>query len=162
MPFKLKPTYIYEHVREIDLDEMKKRGVKAFLFDLDNTIMPPKTGFFPDEIQQWLDRVKQDFKIAVVSNNHNLKYLEEVKKVSDFPIYFNAAKPSTKIVKEVLNSFGITPEQAVMVGDRPLTDIWVGHRVNMITVLVDPLMKHQEHDIIKFLRKLERSFIRLN
>ena len=143
MPFKLKPTYIYEHVREINLDEMKKRGVKAFLFDLDNTIMPPKTGFFPQEIKEWLERVKQDFKIAVVSNNHNLKYLEEVK-------------------KEVLSSFGITPEQAVMVGDRPLTDIWVGHRLNMITVLVDPLMKHQEHNIIKFLRKLERAFIRIN
>ena len=61
MPFKLKPTYIYEHVREINLDEMKKRGVKAFLFDLDNTIMPPKTGFFPQEIKEWLERVKQDY-----------------------------------------------------------------------------------------------------
>lgn len=160
MPFKLKPTYIFEHVRDIDLEELKSLGIKAFLFDLDNTIMPPQTGVFPDEIATWLDVVQKDFKVAVVSNNRNKKYLEIVKKVSDFPIYFNAEKPSTKTVKEALLALGITAEQAAMVGDRPLTDIWVGCRLNMTTILVDPLMKNQEHDIIKFLRKLERSFIK--
>ncbi len=160
MPFRLRPTYVIAHVRDINLTELKAQGIKGFLFDLDNTIMPPKTGIFPEEIVNWLNVVRKDFKIAVVSNNKNRDYYEKVKEISDFPIYFNAAKPSTKAVKEALTELKITAKQAAIVGDRPLTDIWVGQKLKMTTILVDPLMKHQEHDFIKFLRKLERSFIK--
>ena len=46
-----------------------------------------------------------------------------------------------------------------MVGDRPLTDIWVGQRLGIVTILVDPIMKHKEAKIIKLLRKIERLFV---
>jgi len=59
-----------------------------------------------------------------------------------------------------LKDLDLLPSQVAMVGDRPLTDIWVGQRLGLITILVDPLMKHEEAAIVQFLRKLERIFIR--
>jgi predicted HAD superfamily phosphohydrolase YqeG len=46
-----------------------------------------------------------------------------------------------------------------MVGDRPLTDIWVGQRMGAYTILVDPLIKHSEKVYIKVLRRMERMFV---
>ena len=49
--------------------------------------------------------------------------------------------------------------QVVVVGDRPLTDIWAGQRQGSLTILVDPLIKHQENGLFKILRRLERLFV---
>lgn len=160
MPFRMRPTYIIEHVRDINLDELKNEGIKALVFDLDNTLMAPKCGEFCNEINGWLEEVRNDFKIAVLSNNTKEEYIEKVKNMVDFPVYGSAGKPSRKIALKVIKELDVLPEQCAMVGDRPLTDILVGRRLSMITILVDPLIKHKELPIVKFLRKLERIFIK--
>ena len=156
----LKADFVLENVLNIDLEEMKKRGVKGFVFDLDNTLMAPNTGVFREDIKAWLDILMQEFKVAIVSNNPIPSYEKKVREVVDIPIYFKAGKPRRKYVKEALKELGILPKEAAMVGDRPLTDIWVGQRLHMVTILVDPLRKHHEHQVIKFLRSLERSFVK--
>lgn len=156
----LKADFVLESVLNIDLDEMRLRGVKGFIFDLDNTLMEPNTGIFREDIKAWLEVVMQEFKVAIVSNNPIPSYEKKVKEVVDIPIYFKAGKPRRRYVKKALQTIGVLPKEAVMVGDRPLTDIWVGQRLHMVTILVDPLRKHKEHRAIKFLRSLERSFVK--
>jgi len=156
----LKADFVLENVLNIDLEELKRRGVKGFIFDLDNTLMAPNTGIFREDIKAWLDEVMKDFKVAIVSNNPIPSYEKKVREVVDLPIYFKAGKPRRKFVREALKELGISPKEAAMVGDRPLTDIWVGQRLHMVTILVDPLRKHHEHQVIRFLRSLERSFVR--
>lgn len=159
MLFKLKADYIYKHVTDIDLQELKNQGIKGLIFDLDNTIMAPRTGKFTEDIEKWLTIVQKDFKIAVVSNNRKDNYIEEVAKIIDCPVYGRAKKPNVKIIMQTLEEMELKPEEVSVVGDRPLTDIWVGKRLNALTILVDPLMKNKESNFVKFLRKLERSFI---
>lgn len=156
----LKADFVLENVLQIDLEEMRKKGIKGFIFDLDNTLMAPNTGVFTEEIKAWLDELLKDFKVAIVSNNPIPSYEKKVREVVNVPIYFKAGKPSRKFVREALKELGIAPHEAAMVGDRPLTDIWVGQRLKMVTVLVDPLRKKFEPQIIRFLRTLERSFVR--
>ena len=156
----LQADFILESVLDINLDEMRERGVKGFIFDLDNTLMAPNTGVFREDIKAWLDVVMQEFKVAIVSNNPIPSYEKKVREVVDLPIYFKAGKPRRKFVREALLELGISAKEASMVGDRPLTDIWVGQRLHMVTILVDPLRKHKEHRVIKFLRGLERSFVK--
>ena len=159
MFFKLKADYILQHVTEIDLQELKSKGVKALLFDLDNTIMAPRSGMLTEDIQNWLNEVQKDFKIAVVSNNRKESYLEKASKIIGCPVYGKAEKPKRRIVKKILNNMGLKPTEIAIVGDRPLTDIWVGKRLGSVTILVDPLMKNKEHVLVQFLRKVERSFM---
>jgi HAD superfamily phosphatase (TIGR01668 family) len=156
----LQADFVLESVLDINLDEMRKRGVKGFIFDLDNTLMEPNTGVFREDIKAWLDILMQEFKVAIVSNNPIPSYEKKVKEVVDMPIYFKAGKPRRRFVKEALCELEISAKEASMVGDRPLTDIWVGQRLQMVTILVDPLRKHKEHKAIKFLRSLERSFVK--
>lgn len=159
MVFRLKPTYIVEHVTDINLEDLRAEGIKGLIFDLDNTLMAPKSSELSTEIAHWLEIVKNDFQIAIVSNNPHQHYVEDAAKIIGAPAYHKAKKPRTAIATVALKKLDLLPYQVAMVGDRPLTDIWVGQRMGMITILVDPLIKHEEMVIVKFLRKLERIFI---
>lgn len=160
MFFKLKADYVLEHVSDINLEELKQKGIKGLIFDLDNTIMAPKTGKLTSDICDWLNIVKKDFKIAVVTNNRKDDYIKIAEDVVGCPVYGKAEKPRRKVIRKTLEDMGLKSNEVAVIGDRPLTDIWVGKRLNAITILVNPLMKAKENRLIKLLRKLERTFIK--
>ena len=152
----VKPDYNLKRIYDIDLDDLKNQGIKGMLFDLDSTLMASKSAQYSKEILDWLSVVRKDFFIAVVSNNHNKKYIEKVSAVSDFPLLFDAAKPKTQKVEEFLKQYNIKPEECALVGDRPLTDIVCGQRLGCKTILVDSITADSEAKIVRFVRFLER------
>ncbi len=156
----LKPDYNLESIYDIDLEDLKSQGVKALLFDLDSTIMASKSASYFDETRRWLDNVRKDFFIAVISNNNNPAYEEKVRAVSDFPMLFDAKKPNADAGREFLKQHGINPSEAVMVGDRPLTDVWFGKKLGCKTILVDSITAKTEKKVVRFVRKLERLCVK--
>ena len=50
----LKPDYNLKNIYEIDLEELKKSGIKNLLFDLDSTIMASKSGCYTEKTLNWL------------------------------------------------------------------------------------------------------------
>lgn len=156
----IKPDYNLKSIYDIDLDELKSIGIKIILFDLDSTIMISKSASYTPETKEWLEKVKRDFKIAVISNNKSEEYIAKVKVQSDFDIIAHASKPNPKKMAKFLESLNIKPENAVMVGDRPLTDIVAGKLLGCKTILVDSINADNENLPTRFVRMLERSFIR--
>lgn len=156
----LKPDYNLDSIYEIDLNNLKKQGVKAMLFDLDSTIMASKSASYTDEMYEWLKIVQENFFMAVVSNNNNKEYIEKVKKISHFPLLFGACKPKTGPVREFLKQHNVKPQDCVIVGDRPLTDILCGKLLGCKTILVDSLTAKTESKLVRLVRKLERISIR--
>lgn len=116
----LKPDYDLKNIFEIDLENLKSQGIKALLFDLDSTLMGSKTGFYTDEVLAWLENVRRDFFIGVVSNNNNPDYMEKVRACTDFPIIFEAHKPDIKVAQKFMKEHGVQAETSCFVGDRPL------------------------------------------
>ena len=155
----LKPDFNLKNIYDIDLDLLKGMGIKAIFFDLDSTIMVSKSGVYHEKTEEWLKKVDEDFFIAVITNNKKCEYLEKVKSVSNFQIIGNAKKPSTKAMKKLLAKTCIKPNQVVIVGDRPLTDILAGKRLGAKTILVDSINAHNEGIPTRFIRWLERRFI---
>lgn len=156
----IKPDYNLKSIYDINLEELKQKGIKAILFDLDSTLMASKTAFYSEKTLNWLNNVRKDFFIAVVSNNHNPAYIEKVKKVSDFPLVFTAKKPDTKAAKEFMNKNNLQGESTAFVGDRPLTDTLCGKRLGCTTILVDSISADIEKPIVRFVRKLERLTVK--
>ena len=156
----IKPDYNLKNIYEIDLDELQKQGIKAMLFDLDSTLMASKSGTYTDETYSFIRSVQEKFFIAVVSNNTNKKYMEKVRKVTDFPILFEACKPRTGVVRKFLSEHNIEPKDCVLVGDRPLTDILCGKRLGCMTILVGSINAENEGIPTRFVRWLERLTIK--
>ena len=157
---RIKPDYNLKSIYDIDLDELKSKGIKVILFDLDSTIMVSKSGKFLEKTVQWLEEVKQLFQIAVISNNYNEEYLDKVRAVVDFKVIGAARKPDPTIMKNYLDEIGISPCEAVMVGDRPLTDILGGKRLGCTTILVDSINAENENIPTRCVRWLERCTIK--
>lgn len=156
----LKPDYNLPSIYNIDLEELKNKGVNALLFDLDSTLMGSKTGCYTEKTLKWLEKVKKDFFVGVVSNNNKLSYIEKVTACSDFPIVFAAHKPDIKVAKEFMKKHNLAAECTAFVGDRPLTDILCGKNLGCVTILVDSITADTEKPVVRFARKLERCCIR--
>lgn len=156
----LKPDYNLKRIFDINLDELKSQGIKAMLFDLDSTLMASKSAKYSDEILEWLNTVRKDFFVAVVSNNKNEEYIEKVKQISDFPLLFKAAKPNTLAISAFVKEHGYNPNDCVLVGDRPLTDILCGKKFGCKTILVDSITCDTESKLVRFVRFLERLSLR--
>ncbi|MEI8128601.1 MAG: YqeG family HAD IIIA-type phosphatase [bacterium] len=155
----LKPDFILKNIYEIDLALLKTEGIRAIFFDLDSTIMVSKSGEYHEKTENWLKEVDKDFFIAVITNNKHSDYLAKVKSVSNFQIIGNAKKPSTKAMKALLAKINISPQEVVIVGDRPLTDILAGKLLGAKTILVGSINAENEGYATRFVRWLERRFI---
>jgi uncharacterized protein len=156
----VKPSLIIEDITSMDLDALKAQGIRGFIFDLDNTIMAPRTGTLEDRIGAWLTILQAEgFKCLVLSNNKKADYCQKAEQVLNIPVISHAAKPRRAKFREAMQMLGLQAHEIAMVGDRPLTDIWVGQRMGAYTILVDPLIKHSEKVYIKVLRRMERMFV---
>ena len=156
----VKPDYTFENIYEIDFEQLKKDGIKALLFDLDSTVMPSKSGVFPIEVLELFEKLKQDFYLAIVSNNNKENYMNKARAQVDFTVLSNAKKPDKTVILNCLKSSQIEPKNAAMIGDRPLTDILAGQFAGTKTVLVDSITKNSEAKIVRFARFLERLTVR--
>ncbi|AOR38230.1 hypothetical protein BHV42_03035 [Candidatus Melainabacteria bacterium MEL.A1] len=156
----LKPDYDLKNIYEIDLEDLKNQGIKALLFDLDSTLMGSKRGYYTEDTLRWLDKVKQDFFVGIVSNNNNPVYIEKVRACTDVPIVFEAHKPDKKVAENFMKEHNLISETTCFVGDRPLTDVMCGKNLGCKTILVDSITADIEKPIVRFVRKLERCTIK--
>ena len=101
----------------------------------------------------------RDFHVAIISNNKNDKYIEYASRIAPCKVIGRANKPNPKIMKEYIESIDIKPQEAVMIGDRPLTDILAGKLLGCKTILVGSINPN-ENLPTKFVRALERATIR--
>lgn len=155
----IKPDYNIKSIYNIDLNELENLGIKALLFDLDSTLMASKSGIYTEKTLKFLDNARKKFFIAVVSNNKNEKYIDKVKSISDFPLLFDACKPKTNVIRKFLHEYNLIPQDCVLIGDRPLTDILCGKKLGCKTILVDSITAETESKIVRFVRWLERLTI---
>ena len=156
----LKPDYNLKNIYEIDFKDLKSKGIKAILFDLDSTIMQSKSGKYSSKTLEWFKTFERDFIIAVLSNNFNKEYIAKVQGQSNFDVLGACNKPNPKILLEYLTNSKIKPCEAVMIGDRPLTDILAGKRAGCMTILVDSISADKEGVPTRVVRWLERLSIK--
>lgn len=155
----IKPDYNLKNIYEINFEELKSQGIKCIMFDLDSTVMVSKSAEFLPETVAWFNTFINDFEVAIISNNTKDEYIENASKIAPCRVIGKAKKPNPKVMKEYLDSINIKPCEAVMVGDRPLTDILAGKWLGCKTILVGSINPN-ENIPTKFVRALERSTIK--
>lgn len=154
------PTFNIESIYDIDIISLKKMDINALFFDLDSTIMKSKSGKFSYRTLQFLNDLQANFKIAIVTNNSNVDYINEVKSQIDIPVYYGAKKPNIAALLRACRELNVPARNCAMVGDRPLSDILGGQKAGMATILVDSISKEEENKIVRFARFIERLAIK--
>ena len=76
-----KPDMYQKTIHKINYKELKNRGIKCLIFDLDNTLGLIDNKRCPDETRELLRKLQKDFLVLICSNNtkRRLKpYLEDL------------------------------------------------------------------------------------
>lgn len=157
----LKPTYLIDgDVTDIDLNQLQADSIRGLIFDLDSTLLAPRSGQLTGAVQTWLDRARAMFKVAIVSNNKKDPYIDHARYLLDMPTIGRAAKPRRRAFLQATEILQLQPSEVAVIGDRPLTDVLGGQRAGMKTILVRPLKTMNEPRWITFFRNLERCIIK--
>ncbi len=153
------PDIFLDTVYDIDFEDLKKRDIKALIFDIDNTLVTYQMAVADEKVTTWIQKVKeQGIDIFIVSNNDR----ERVKVFSEdlgLPYYGKALKPLSFYLKKACKKMGVKPKNVGLVGDQLFTDIWGGNLLGMTTILVTPISE-VEDSFVKFKRRFEKMILK--
>jgi hypothetical protein len=153
------PDLYVASIYDIDLEYLRRRGIRGIIFDLDNTIVERGEIFWPPEVRDWLDGLKAEgFKISIVSNNRQ-RAAEELAQTHGIPAVFRAVKPRRKPFLRAISLMGVGRRETAMVGDQIFTDIVGGNRLGLFTILVNPLPGKEFIGTTLFSRQLEKLLL---
>ena len=71
---KLIPNLHVNSIYDIDLDALKRQGIKGIITDLDNTLIEWDRPNATPKLLSWLEKLKKEgFLVIIVSNNKHLR-----------------------------------------------------------------------------------------
>lgn len=153
------PDLYIAGVTALDPAELRSRGIDTLLMDLDNTMLPRDTGEFPQDVLDWVSRMRDEgITLWVVSNNWH-DYARDRATEIGLPIVVKAVKPVPLGFLIAMRRAGARRRSCAVVGDQVFTDVLGGKLVGLFTVLVVPQSASDlPHTLL--LRKLERLVLR--
>ena len=153
------PNEYVKNVYHIQPEELKKRGVKGIITDLDNTLIEWDRPNATPQLEQWFLNMKEHgIQVTVVSNNNE----QRVKDFADplgIPFIHSARKPMVRAFKRAIQEMDLQEDEVVVIGDQLLTDVLGGNRVGLYTILVVPVAQ-TDGLVTRFNRKIERRIMR--
>ena len=90
-----------------------------------------------NDIKNWIHHSKKYFYTYLFSNNPSKKRIKLIAEQLDLEFTSSGGKPSKRKLKKILDKLPYSSDEIAIIGDRVFTDILVGNRLGMYTILVD-------------------------
>ena len=119
--------------------DLQKKGIHSLLLDVDGTLINRNSNMIPKDVKSWIRESKEIFSLYLISNNPSKKRISKIAKELNLKYKYNASKPRKKVTLSAIEEIGIEPKNIAIIGDRIFTDIIVGNRCNIKTILVKRL-----------------------
>ncbi len=123
----------------LPLQELVDRGIRALVLDVDRTLLPRRQATMPVQAELWLRHARERMPLHLFSNNPSRRRIGAVADTMGLPYTTSAGKPRRAALRKVLLDLDLPPAQVALVGDRLFTDVLVGNRMGLFTVLVKPI-----------------------
>jgi HAD superfamily phosphatase (TIGR01668 family) len=154
------PSQFVKRVLDITPSELKEKGIKGIITDLDNTLVEWDRPSATPELTEWFEKMKQEgIKVMIVSNN-NQKRVQSFAEPLGIPFIFEARKPLTRAFQKALAMMQLGKDEVVVIGDQLLTDVLGGNRLGLSTILVVPVAQ-TDGLWTRFNRKMERKILNM-
>ena len=126
-------------IYNLSQSELKKKGINCLLLDVDGTLINRKSNKVPKAVKYWICESKKFFSLYLISNNPSKKRIAKIAQELNLRFKYNASKPRKKVTLSAIKEIGIESKKIAIIGDRIFTDIIVGNRCNIKTILVKRL-----------------------
>ena len=155
----LVPDRMYSRYEDVTPEELSRKGIRALLVDIDNTLAPYEQPDADDTHRAWVaDMAAHGIAVALVSNNDQAR-VERFNRTLGLPAYWKSGKPRRRTLDRAMRQLGVTPEETAILGDQLLTDAYAGKRIGLTTLIVPPI-RDKRTLFFRFKRFLERPFLR--
>lgn len=171
---------------DIRYSKLKERGIKAVVFDKDNTLTAPyQSAWFNARLQDCINDCKTEFgaqNVAICSNTagtlrdltkNNYSEAESLQVILDLKVIrHDINKPNTPISdilrhfqsyhsSEILQRDAIQPHEIAIIGDRLVGDVLWGNSLGMLTIKTQPLTLEGENFAVRWVRSIKLELFRL-
>lgn len=155
---KFIPDFYYENISCINLDVLKKKGIKFVICDVDNTLDSHNVPRPSETAVAFLKKLEDyGFTVCIISNGKH----ERVKEyLSDYNLEYiaKAGKPLKKSYIKAMKKIGADANSCAFIGDQIFTDILGANNVGLTTILVTPIERY-ENAFFYLKRALEKIVI---
>lgn len=144
----------------IDYEGLRERGIRALIFDIDNTLVPHGAPADDRAIDLFHRLHRQGFSMMLLSNNKEPRVKLFCDALEGASYLYKAGKPAKKGYEKAMERMGSRPEMTVFIGDQLFTDIWGAKRCGIYSILVNQIDKKEEIQIVlkRFLEKIVLFF----
>lgn len=142
---RLRPRETVDSIHEIDYERLRRKGIRALLFDIDNTLGPRRAQRLDRKVFDLLERLEAEgFGIGILSNRRRLGGAVIAELSARFSLLQAAGKPRGTGYLALLGDLGVKPNEAAMIGDRYVTDVVGANRLGIYSIRV---RRHGHHGV---------------
>ncbi len=139
--------------------KLKALGITTIIFDIDNTLVPYWVKEPTPELEGYfLDLRVNGITPTVLSNSREERSSVFCRKLK-IPYVYRAKKPLRTGMELLLKKRGLKPSECAIAGDQIFTDVWVGNRCGVYSILVKQVSPKDEW-ITKPKRGIERLIVK--
>lgn len=136
---KMLPKMYIESFNKLNLDFLIAKGIKLIICDIDNTLVSHDEPYPNDDVKKFIEAVfSKGLNIVLISNN-NKNRVSLFAKELELDYFYSAKKPLSYTYKKIRDRYNISFNNVAAVGDQLLTDILGANRLNIYSVLTEPL-----------------------
>jgi len=152
------PKMYKNKIQDISYTKLKKKGIKCLLFDLDNTIALIDQELITDDVKEFLNKLKKDFIIVIISNNVK-KRVSIYANSLECDYISSAIKPFFRGINKIKRKYNLKNNEIAVIGDQLITDILGSNLHKFYSILVEPLAS-KDLKITSLNRILERKILK--
>ncbi len=143
---------------DIDYESLYQEGYRGILFDIDNTLVEHGADADDRAVRLFARLKSMGFRCCLISNNKEERVARFNCDIGAGVVY-KAGKPSTKGYIEAMEIMHTDTNDTVFIGDQLFTDIYGAKRSGLRNILVKPIDKKEEIQIV-LKRRLEWFVLR--
>lgn len=156
---RFKPDMFIDNIYNLDISYIKSLGIKAIIFDIDNTLVTYDDLTAPEYTKKWFDELHDNGILTYLVSNNNENRVRIFGESMGEPYFYKALKPRKKFLKMACDDLGVQPEETALAGDQLFTDIYGGKNMCMYTILVKAI-SDKENWFVHLKRGLEKYLLK--
>lgn len=138
---KCLPDLYLSSAYALPISELKKRGIRVLMCDVDNTLLPHDEKKMSIRLELFIKQLKDaGIEVVFVSNNTK-KRLAVLAKESGIETHSFACKPLPFVFYRLMKNHHIQSKELAVMGDQLFTDILGGNLQDAFTILCEPMEK---------------------
>ncbi|HCH28935.1 MAG TPA: YqeG family HAD IIIA-type phosphatase [Ruminococcaceae bacterium] len=156
----LKPNLKLDKITDITFEMLQKRGIKALILDVDNTLSTHHGMKLCEGLEDWLSLMKSKGVKLLILSNSTRKRVEPFAQKIGLDFIALGLKPLFIGYVRSLKRLRVNRKNTAIVGDQIFTDVLGGNFCGITTILLTPI-RPETSLRFRFKRKLEKIVFKL-